>query len=178
MKSVREHEKNINPSLARFETGQSRGQFLSVPLKTEEEFSTYTGMNAYGVKAEVIKYSVTSWEIAAIYDEFNEMPDYGYEMFFRKCNSTFSDSLVLKVPREEAMNLDLNKAGVIARIGVRFVYGIGPLALGRDFDSHSPTITEPRELFRETKYLAADLESICLLRSENREILSCRVRLY
>jgi len=168
--------KYINPELARF-SYDSRGEFIWIPLKIEQNTGTYTGENAYGVKAEVITTEQTEWGLAAIYNGFSGMASYGYDLSYKRGKYDFVDSLVLKIPVEEAKNLSLKKDSVIARVGVKFSYGVGPLALSQDVDLQSPTITNPLESKKLTNYLGVDLDSICLLKRDNKEVLSCRLHL-
>jgi len=168
--------KYINPKLARFDY-DSRGEFIWIPLKAKKNVGTYTGKNSYGAKAEVIKTEQIEWGLAAIYNKFSDMAGYGYDLSYKKGKYDFMDALALKIPVEEAKNLDLKNNGVIVRVGVKFSYGVGPLALSRDIDLQSPTITSPVESKKITYYLGVDLDSVCLLRRDNKKILSCRLHL-
>lgn len=158
----------------------NEGAFMWIPLAEDKKASAYNGRNAYGTQATVVKLETNKYGFAAFYNSFSGMYNYGYELVYRDIENDstipFPDILVI-LPLHDAMIHDLQKTKVIARVGIKFSYGVGPLALDRQLRMDTPTVASPIELNKTTYVLGVDLDSICLLKRQNREVLSCRLHL-
>ena len=159
----------VVPALVRFEQS-GISALLWLPLKKEDEKSTYKGQNAYGASTSVAEHYQVSWGLIPIFDKFKNMYSYGYEI-----DSDFT--LLLKIPVEKAKSLNLNSGDVMVRFGIKYSYGVGPIALGHIRNAHKPTLAEPWDSTEDVMGLGVDLDSICFLRRSNMEVISCMVKL-
>ena len=106
------------------------------------------------------------------------MDSYGINLKYSEGQYDFQDAIILDIATDEAKALNINKKDIIVRVGVKFTYGVRALSVGLenpDGYGHTPTIHEPWKVSGYTYVLGVDLDSICLLKQKNYEVISCRL---
>ncbi|WP_371376825.1 hypothetical protein [Thalassotalea aquiviva] len=168
-------DSDISPELLIYDYSNRRNNFMWITVNNSIEESEFIGTSALGVDSKVTDFRIKEWGLVVDVDSFNELEPIGEKLIVDRSGPSYRDALRLYLPLEKAKQLNLSTEKLVVRLGFKYTYGTKNLSVGKSYFSHTPTLSIPLKVKRQTRVLVVELYSFCLLNKENKKIISCRV---